>query len=102
MSVAESDIEILILMLQNQKLDLDLDLEVHKALGVRRTSMMYDCEVRVLLFMFFFFYHSALLGTPIEFSAFSAQEAMYRVKILTECQYNLKVIIKIVKLQYSE
>ena len=41
-------------MLQNQKLDLDLDLEVHKALGVRQTSMMYDCEVRVLLFIVFF------------------------------------------------
>ena len=75
-------------MLQNQKLDLDLDLEVHKASGVRQTSMMYDCEVRVLLFigLVFFFYHSALLETPIQFSAFSAQEARYRVKILTGCQ----------------
>ena len=75
-------------MLQNQKLDLDLDLEVDKALGVRQKSMMYDCEVRVLLFFFcvFFFYHSALLETPIQFSAFSAQEARYRVKILTRCQ----------------
>ena len=74
-------------MLQNQKLDLDLDLEVHKALGVRQTSMTYDCEVRVLLFMLFIvFYHSALLGTPIQFSAFSAQETRYRVKILTGCQ----------------
>ena len=73
-------------MLQNQKLDLDLDLEVHKALGVRQTSMMYDCEVRVLLLIGFFFYHSALLETPIQFSAFSAQEARYRVKILTGCQ----------------
>ena len=36
-------------MLRNQKLDLDLDLEVQKALGVRQTSMMYDCEVNVLL-----------------------------------------------------
>ena len=45
----------LILVLQNQKLDLDLDLEVHKALGVGQTSMMYDCEVRVLLFIGFFF-----------------------------------------------
>ena len=72
-------------MLQNQKLDLDL--EVQKALGVRQTSMMYDCEVRVLLFIVgFFFYHSALLETPIQFSAFSAQEAKYRVKILTGCQ----------------
>ena len=44
-------------MLQNQKLDPDLDLEVHKALEVRqtsKTSMMYDCEVRVLLFIVFF------------------------------------------------
>ena len=41
-------------MLQNQKLDLDLDLEVHKALGVRQTSIMYDCEVRVLLFIVFY------------------------------------------------
>ena len=47
--------ETLILMLQNQKLDIDLDLEVHKALGVRQTSMMYDCEVRALLFIGFFF-----------------------------------------------
>ena len=73
-------------MLQNQKQDLDLDLEVYKALGVRQTSMMYDCEVRLLLFIVFFFYHSALLETPIQFSAFSAQEARYRVKILTGCQ----------------
>ena len=43
-------------MLQNQKPDLDLDLEVYKALGVRQTSMMYDCEVRVLLFIGFFFF----------------------------------------------
>ena len=42
-------------MVQNQNLDLDLDLEVHKALGLRQTSMMYDCEVRVLLFIVFFF-----------------------------------------------
>ena len=50
--------------------------------------MMYDCEVRVLLFIvfFFFFYHSALLETLIHFSAFSAQEAGYRVKVLTGCQ----------------
>ena len=41
-------------MLQNQKLDLDLNLEVRKALGVRQTSMMYDCEVRVLLVIVFF------------------------------------------------
>ena len=41
-------------MLQKQKLDLDLDLEVHKALEVRQSSMMYDCEVRVLLFIVFF------------------------------------------------
>ena len=59
-------------MLQNQKLDLDLDLEVHKALGVGQTSMMYDCEVKVLLY---FFYPSPLLETPIQFSAFSAQGA---------------------------
>ena len=73
-------------MLQNQKLDLDLDLEVHKALGVRQTSMMYDCEVRVLLFiLFFIFYHSAVLETAIRFSAFSAQGARYRVTILTGC-----------------
>ena len=39
-------------MLQNQKLDIDL--EFHKALGVRQTSMVYDCEVRVLLFIGFF------------------------------------------------
>ena len=70
-------------MLQNQKLDLDL--EVHKALGVRQTSMMYDCEVRVLLFIVFL-YWSALLETPIQFSAFSAQKARFRVKILTKCQ----------------
>ena len=43
--------------------------------------MRYDCEIRLLLFIFF--YHSALLETPIQFSAFSAQEARYRVKILT-------------------
>ena len=49
-------------MLQNQMLDLDLDLEVHKALGVRQTSMMYDCEVKVLLIIVFFFYHSTLLA----------------------------------------
>ena len=74
-------------MLQNQKLDLDLDLEVHKALGVRQTSMMNDCEVRVLLFIGVFFYHRALLEKkPIQFSAFSAQDAKYRVKILTGCQ----------------
>ena len=52
--------------------------------------MVYNCEVRVLLFLvFFFFYHShdcALLETPIQFSAFAAQEARYRVKILTGCQ----------------
>ena len=65
-------------MLQNQKLDLDLDLEVQKALGVRQTSMMYDCEVKVLMFIVFFFYFSALLETPIQFSAFSALEARYR------------------------
>ena len=41
-------------MLQNQKLDLDLDLEIHKALGGRQTSVMYDCEVKVLLFIVFF------------------------------------------------
>ena len=29
-------------MLQNQKLELNLDLEVHKALGMRQTFMMYD------------------------------------------------------------
>ena len=53
MSVTESDIECSAdSMLQNQKLDLDL--EVHKALGVRQTPMMYDCEVRVLLFIVFF------------------------------------------------
>ena len=73
-------------MLQNQKLDLEQ--EVHKALGVGQSFMMYDsdCEVRVLLFIVFFFYHSALLETPIQFSAFSAQEARYRVKVLTGCQ----------------
>ena len=38
-------------MFQNQKLDLDVDLEVHKALEVRQTSLMYDCEVKVLLFI---------------------------------------------------
>ena len=38
---------------------------------------MYDSEVRVLLFTFVF-YHNALLETPIQFSAFSAQEARYR------------------------
>ena len=48
--------------------------------------MIYDCEVRVLLFIGCFFYHSALLETPVQFSAFSAQEARYRVKILTGCQ----------------
>ena len=42
-------------MFQNQELDLDLDLEVHKALGVRQTSIMYDCEARVLLFIGFCF-----------------------------------------------
>ena len=41
--------------------------------------MMYDCEVRVLLFIGFFFYHGALLETLVQFSAFSAQEAGYRV-----------------------
>ena len=75
-------------MLQNQKLDLDL--EVHKAIEVRqtsKTSMMYDCEVRVLLFIvFFLLFFFALLETPIKFSAFSAQENRYRVKILTGCQ----------------
>ena len=73
-------------MLQNQKLDLDLDIEVHKALGVKQTSMMYDCEVRVLMFIVLFLNHSALIETPKQFSAFSAQEARYRVKILTGCQ----------------
>ena len=77
MSVTESDIaRTLILMLQNQKLDLDLNLEVHKALRVRQTSMMYDCEVTVLLFIVYF-YHCTLLETLIQFSAFSAQEARY-------------------------
>ena len=51
--------------------------------------MMYDCEVRVLLFIVFFFTHSALLETSIQFSAFSAQEARYRVKILTGCLMTL-------------
>ena len=50
-------------MLQNQKLDLDLDIEVHKALGVKQTSMMYDCEVRVLMFIVLFLNHSALIET---------------------------------------
>ena len=35
------------------------------------------------LLLGFFFYHSAVLETPIQFSAFSAGEAWYRVKILT-------------------
>ena len=48
--------------------------------------MMSDCEVRVLLFIVFFFYHNALLETPLQFSAFSAHEVRYRVKILTGCQ----------------
>ena len=48
--------------------------------------MMYDCEVRVLLFIGFFFFTIVLLETPIRFSAFPAQEARYRVKILTGCQ----------------
>ena len=48
-------------MLQNQKLDLDLDLEVHKASGVRQTSMMYDCEVRVLLFIGLVFFFTIVL-----------------------------------------
>ena len=48
--------------------------------------MTYDCEVKVLLFIVVFFYHSALLEIPIQFSAFSAQETRYRVKILTGCQ----------------
>ena len=48
--------------------------------------MVYDCEVRMLLFIVVFFYPSALLETPIQFSAFSAQEAGYRVKMLTGCQ----------------
>ena len=60
-------------------------LEVYKALGVRQTSIMYDCEVRVLLFVVFFYPRSPL-ATPIQFSAFSVQEARYRVKILTGCQ----------------
>ena len=47
--------------------------------------MMYYCEVKVLLFIVFF-YHRALLETSIQFPAFSAQEARYRVKILTGCQ----------------
>ena len=42
-------------------------------------------KLRVLLFIVFF-NHSVLLETPIQFSAFSAQEARYRVKILTGCQ----------------
>ena len=72
-------------MLQIQKLDLELDLEVRKALGVRQTSMMYDLKLECCCLLFFF-YHSDLLETPIQFSAFSAQEARYRVKILTGCQ----------------
>ena len=42
-------------MLQTQKLDLDLDLEVHKALGVRQTSKMYDCEVKSVALYWVFF-----------------------------------------------
>ena len=42
-------------------------LEVHKALGVRQTSMMYNCEVKVLLFIaFFFFYHFSSGGWVID------------------------------------
>ena len=59
MSVTESDIEC--------STDSDSDvtepkaistprLEVHKALRVRQTPMMCDCEVRVLLFIVFFFF----------------------------------------------
>ena len=39
-----------------------------------------------------FFYHSALLETPTPFLAFSAQEARYRVKILTGCQGSKGVV----------
>ena len=47
--------------------------------------MMYDCEARVLLIIVFLPY-IALLERPIQFSAFSVQEARYRVKILTGCK----------------
>ena len=56
------------------------------ALGGRLTSMRYDCEVRVLLFNGIFFYYSALIETPIQFPAFSAEAARFRVKILIGCQ----------------
>ena len=45
--------------------------------------MIVKLECCCLLLLF---YHSALLETPIQFSAFSAEEARYRVKILTGCQ----------------
>ena len=85
MSVTESDIEC--------SMDSDSDVTEPKARSrpsssqsIRSEAMMYDFEVRLCCLSFFFFYYSALFETPIQFSAFSAQEARYRVKILTGCQ----------------
>ena len=78
MSVTESDIE--------GSTDSDFDVTEPTARSRPRSSQsirseanihdVHACEVRVLLFIVVvFFNHSALLETPIQFSAFSVQEA---------------------------
>ena len=82
MSVTESDIECIT--------DSDSDVTKPKARSRPRPrssqSIRSEANIHVCCCLLCFFYHSALLETPIQFSAFSADEVRYRVKILTGCQ----------------